>query len=194
MGASRRVGLLRRLVLGHDGAGPAAFRDRPTDIIDLRSASGDALETQRRLERLEFGMQVMAETMKRTYGRLTRAIREMNGTVVGTTVEDVQHVVADALHPVSVALGEVTEALRTIPYLMAAATDHVTERLEEVRTIAEEANRVATSRNDHSEVAVLPIIPFEMEPLDEDFDALTALRRARFAVDELDAEWDQAAS
>jgi hypothetical protein len=102
--------------------------------------------------------------------------------------------VADALRPVSVALGEVAETLRSIPYMVAVATDHVTERLEEVRTIAEEANRVATTRHDHGEIAVLPIVPFEMEPVEEAFDPLTALRRARFAVDEMGGAWDEAAS
>jgi hypothetical protein len=33
-----------------------------------------------------------------------------------------------------------------------------------------------------------------LESVEEDFDRLTALRRARFAVDELDAAWDGTAS
>ena len=122
----------------------------------------------------------MAETMKRTYGRLAVAIHDLGGKiVVGTSVEDVQEVVAEALQPVAVALGDVAETLRTLPYLMAAAADHVTERVEAARAMTE-AEFAAGATAQAPDVAVLPIVPFELEPVDEEFDALTALRQARF--------------
>src|SRR4051812_23517945 len=109
-GAPQRVGLFRRILLGEESG--VTFRDGRSDYIDLRSSSTDLAEAHQRIERLEMGMRLMAETMKRTYGRLAVAIQELGGTMaVGTTVQDVQDVVADALQPVASALGEVAETL-----------------------------------------------------------------------------------
>jgi hypothetical protein len=184
--APQRMGLLRRILLREESGGPVAFRDGRSDFIDLRP-SGDLEAAHQRIERLEIGMRLMAETMKRTYGRLTVAIQDLGGKiVVGTTVDDVQEVVADALQPVAAALGDVAETLRTLPHLVAAAADHVTERVEAARAATEtEMERNATAQA--ANVAVLPIVPFELEPVEEEFDALTALRRARFALEQLDA-------
>jgi uncharacterized protein YoxC len=185
--APQRMGLFRRILLREEGGRPIAFRDGRSDFIDLRPSSTDLEEAHQRIERLEIGMRVMAETMKRTYGRLAVAIDELGGKiVVGTTIDDVQEVVAGALQPVAAALGDVAETLRTLPYVIAAAADHVTERVEEARA-ATEADMRAPEAMPAPDVAVLPIVPFELEPVDEEFDALTALRRARFAVDQLDA-------
>jgi uncharacterized protein YoxC len=184
---AQRTGLFRRIILGEESRGPIGFRDGPSDFIDLRTSSSDLEEAHQRIERLEVGMQLMAETMKRTYGRLAVAIQELGGKiVVGTTVEDVQHVVAGALQPVATALGDVAETLRTLPYLVAAAADHVTERVEEARAATEAEARAPGTFQAAAEVAILPIVPFELEPVEEAFDALTALRHARFAVDQLD--------
>jgi hypothetical protein len=187
-GAPQGMGLFRRILRGEESGGLIAFRDGRSDFIDLRPSSVDLDEAHQRIERLEVGMRLMAETMKRTYGRLAVAIQELGGKiVVGTTVEDVQHVVADALQPVATALGEVAETLRTLPYLVAAAADHVTERVEEARAATEAEMRAPATFGAATEVAILPIVPFELEPVEEEFDALTALRRARFAVDQLDS-------
>jgi hypothetical protein len=182
--APQRMGLFRRILLREESGAPFAFRDGRSDFIDLRPSSTDLEQAHQRIARLEVGMQLMAETMKRTYGRLAVAIEELGGKmVVGTTVEDVQHVVAGAVQPVAVALGDVAETLRTLPYVVAAAADHVTERVEAARA-ATEAELGARGPVDAGDVAVLPIVPFELEPVEEEFDALTALRRARFAVDQ----------
>jgi hypothetical protein len=185
--APQRMGLFRRILLREENGGPGAFRDGRTDFLDLRPSSVEVEEAHQRIERLEMGMRLMAETMKRTYGRLAVAIHELGGKiVVGTTVEDVQEVVAGALQPVAVALGDVAETLRTLPYLMAAAADHVTERVEAARAMTE-AELASDASEQAPDMAVLPIVPFELEPVEEEFDALTALRQARFAVDHLDA-------
>jgi len=185
--APQRMGLFRRILLREESGGPIAFRDGRSDFIDLRPSSTDLQEAHQRIERLEIGMRLMAETMKRTYGRLAVAIQELGGKiVVGTTVDDVQEVVADALQPVAAALGDVAETLRTLPYLVAAAADHVTERVEAAQA-ATEAEMAPGATAQAADLPVLPIVPFELEPVEEEFDALTALRRARFAVDQLDA-------
>jgi hypothetical protein len=192
---TQRGGLFRRIILGEEGRGPIGFRDGPSDFIDLRIADAGLEEANDRIARLEVGMRLIAETMKRTYGRLAVAIEEVGGKiVVGTTIGDVQNVVADALEPVASALGEVAETLRTFPYLVAAAANHVTERVEAAQAAAEAEMRIPVTPRAFAEIPVLPVVPFELEPVEEEFDALTALRRARFAVDELDAVLDGVAS
>jgi hypothetical protein len=187
---AQRGGLFRRILLGHQGEGAVAHRDGPGHFIDLRSSSSDLEEANERIERLEMGMRLIAETMKRTYGRLAAAVEQMGGgAVVGTTIDDVQQVVADALLPVATALGEVAETLRTFPYLVAAAADHVTERVDAARAAAESQPQAAMEQAPRPEIAILPVVPFELESVEEDFDRLTALRRARFALDDL-ATWD----
>jgi hypothetical protein len=191
--ATQRVGLFRRILHGEESKGPFGFRDAPPDFIDLRTPI-EMEEAAERIERLEVGMQLIAETMKRTYGRLATAIHELGGKMtVGTTVEDVQHVVADALQPVAVALGDIAETLRVIPLQMAAAADHVAERAEAALAAAEAEGRLTPANLPPAPVTLLPVVPFELEPVDEEFDPLTALRRARFAVDELDPELDELA-
>src|SRR5438552_18244397 len=114
--APQRMGLFRRILLREENGGPAAFRDGRSDLIDLRPSSADVEEAHQRIERLEIGMRLMAETMKRTYGRLAVAIHDLGGKmVVGTSVEDVQEVVAEARQPVAVAGGDVAVALGRPP-------------------------------------------------------------------------------
>jgi hypothetical protein len=186
--ATPRVGLFRRILLREDSKAPFGFRDAPPDFLDLRTPL-ELDEAAERIERLEVGMQLIAETMKRTYGRLAAAIHELGGKMaVGTTVEEVQHVVADALQPVAAALGDIAETLRVIPLQMAAAADHVAERAQAALAAAEAEGRLTPSDLPPAPVALLPVVPFDLEPVEEEFDPLTALRRARFAVDELDPE------
>jgi hypothetical protein len=194
--ATPRLGLIRRIVLGEPAGGPIGFRERGSDLIDLRTVPGQD-HTAERIDRLETGMRMIVETMKRTYGRLAAAIEELGDrTVVGTTIEDVQRAVAESLQPVAASLGEVAETLRGIPYLLAAAAEHVTERVEEARaaTEAEAAGATDDLPLPAGGIAVLPVVPFELESVEEEFDTLTAIRRARFAVDEIEAALEDAAS
>jgi hypothetical protein len=191
--APQRGGLFRRILLGEGSGGAIAFRDGPSDYLDLRAAA-ELGETHERIERLELGMRLIVEAMKRSYGRLAASIEQLGSrTLVGTTVADVQRVVADALQPVAASLGEVAETLRTIPYLVAAAADHVTDRVEAARA-PEGGDMVPAAAQPSEQTGVLPVTPFELEPVEKGFDTLTALRRARFAVDEMEDAGERAAS
>ena len=190
---AHRAKLLRRIL------GTGASRDRldlrkQPDYIDLRSPPGDIAEAGRRIERLELGMQLIVETMKRSYGKLTAAIDQLAAsTPIGLTALDVEHAVGEALRPLATSLDEVAETLRTFPYLVAAAADHVTERMEAARALMVEQAPVVDAET-APDVVVLPITPFDLEPVEEQFDTLTLLRRSRFSEDELDqAAWEGAA-
>jgi hypothetical protein len=192
---THRVGLFRRIVLGEHAGGPVGLEDHKSDFIDLRTTA-DPDQTMQRIEHLETGMRMIVETLKRSHERLAGAIDELGArTVVGTTVEDVQRAVAGSLQPVAASMAEVAETLRGFPYLLAAAADHVTERVDaaQAATEAERAGAEDETR-DSPVIPILPIVPFELEPVEEEFDTLTALRRARFAVDEIAAGWEGATS
>ncbi len=142
--SKKRPGLIRRLV----GGKPRRVSSRseappPADILDLVDAGGAI--AMARIERLEKGMQLMAETMKVTYGRLTAA------------VEDVRH------HAVR---GTSTGEAQRIP----------------ARTVG----RLGGLEPLPIDGRVVPFVPHERGRPDEDLDALTALRRARFAETEAD--------
>jgi hypothetical protein len=192
-GAAQRAGLFRRIILRDASPRPTGYRDGRPDVLDLSESPASIAEAHLRIQRLELGMQLIAETLKRSYGRLTAAIQELGArTPMETSVEEVQRVVSGALEPVAASLGEVAETLRRFPLLVAAAADHVTDRVEAARTVVEESTR--SPSRPLEPVPVLPIVPFELEPVDDEFDTLTALRRARFAVDDLDDEWVGAAA
>ena len=135
----KRLGLIRRLV----GGKPGRASDRPevtppADILDLVDAGGEIALA--RIERLEKGLQLMAETMKVTYGRLTAAVEDVRRQAVrGTSTGDVQRMLA-----------------RTIGHLNGLDPRPVDGR-------------------------VVPVVPQGRDRPDDDLDALTALRRARFA-------------
>jgi hypothetical protein len=115
----------------------------PADILDLVDAGGTIAIA--RIERLEQGMQLMAETMKVTYGRLTAAVEDVRRHAVrGPSTSDVQRM------PVP-----------TVGHLGGLGPRPI-------------------------DGGVVPVVPHERERPGEDLDALTALRRARFAETEAD--------
>ena len=98
-----------------------------------------------RIERLERGMQLMAETMKVTYGRLTSAVEDVRRQAVrGKSTGEVQRKLAG-----------------TVGYVRGLEPRPMDRR-------------------------VVPVVPHERNQRDEDPDALTALRRARFDETEAD--------
>ena len=140
----KRPGFIRRLVGGKPGrVSSRSEATPPTDILDLVDAGGEIALA--RIERLEKGMELMAETMKVTYGRLTSAVEDVRRQAVrGASTGEVQRILA-----------------RTVGHVGGFDSAPMDGR-------------------------VVPVVPYERERLDEDPDALTALRRARFAETEAD--------
>ena len=96
-----------------------------------------------RIERLEKGMQLMAETMKVTYGRLTSAVEDVRRQAVrGKSTGEVQRKLAG-----------------TVGYVRGLEPRPMDGR-------------------------VVPVVPHQRDRPDDESDALTALRRARFAETE----------
>jgi outer membrane murein-binding lipoprotein Lpp len=157
-----RTGLLRRILTGGGGS-PAVRQHLHSDVLDLRSPRtypGSFEDLSARVERLEMGMELMASTMKRALTRLA------DRTV--STSEEVERMVGLALGPLSGAVAELSEQVRSLPLDLASAAAAAKARDTGVTDVDPD----------------LPATPFELEPIEEGMDALTALRRARFAEDD----------
>ena len=140
-------GLIRRVVGGKHRGKHSGFRPQASapDIIDLGAPSEELALA--RIERLERGTRLLAETMKLTYGRMTAAIEDLRLQAArAASLDEVQRLVAVTLR-----------------------------RLR--RDVAVPGP---------SDGRVLPVLPLEVERAEEAQDALTALRRARFAGREAD--------
>jgi hypothetical protein len=154
--------LLRRILTG-GGESPAVRQHLHSDVLDLRPSHAypDTFEDLAgRVERLEVGMELMATTMKRALTRLA------DRTV--STSEEVERLVGLALGPLSGAVADLSEQVRSLPLDLATAA----------------AAAKATPSGVPDVDPDLPATPFELEPIEEGMDALTVLRRARFAEDE----------
>jgi hypothetical protein len=94
---ARKRGIIRRLVgamQGEDDLDPGAYGS--LDFIDLADTSSERLVE--RIERLEQGARLLAETMKQSHGRLTAALEDLHRqTARAASVEEVRRLVADAL-------------------------------------------------------------------------------------------------
>lgn len=94
-----RRGLIRRLVGARQARGGDGVRSddhSPPDLIDLADAPPEFL--LQRIERLEEGARLLAETMKQSHGRLTAALEDLRRqTARAASLEEVRRVVADTL-------------------------------------------------------------------------------------------------
>jgi hypothetical protein len=117
-----RAGVIRRFLAG-DGDGEVSEErlvpaTRPSvsrlaeDVIDLRPFDEPDLQLLHlRLDRLEAGVRLVAETMKRAFGEVASSLDELRDSPP-----------AD--------LERLTEAVRGFPMIMAAAADHLDQRME----------------------------------------------------------------
>ena len=163
-----RESLLKRFLPG--GRGSSAVRQHlHPDVLDLRDPGPrqPALEDLAgRVERLELGLDLMATTMRRALTRLAdQAI---------SSSEETERMVALALAPLSGAVADLSEQVLRIPLALADAAG----RRAGEATVPE-ASSSTVDRN-------LPATPFDLEPVDEELDALTMLRRLRFAGEDPD--------
>jgi hypothetical protein len=100
------AGLIGRFLKGQQTAATVEPRSQP-----------DLLATSARIDRLEEGMRLIAETTKRAYGRLDAALADLR-TELGGEAE---------------ALTRLTETVERFPLVLAAAVDQLTDELRVTR-------------------------------------------------------------
>src|SRR2546426_5987174 len=219
-----KMGLFRRLLLGQDSKtawtpDPAVPMDgggettsttspnrRDTDLIDLRGPSvAEAPSTAARIDRLEQGVQLMAETLRRACTRLAGSIEELRLQVaVGANPSEVERIVARWLDPLRSAVDDLSRSVERIPFALAPSAGRVTGGVEAHTdlhlAIRPRSPRVGRGIPNGQGVATAapgpprPAVPFELEPVEEEFDSLTALRRARLTEADAQSIWGSDAS
>ncbi len=132
-------GRLTRWIFGDEDNTPTAstapeLPTRPAEVLDIRTEPPTDLETLTyRMERLETGMRLMADAMKRAYGDLSNAIRTLtfemrNNQTSSNGDEKVQQSVAS----LNLTIDELLHSMRAFPHVLAAATDELSQRIESV--------------------------------------------------------------
>ena len=136
--ASQR-GRLTRWIFGEEGKQTvtSAAHELPAasaEVIDIRTDPPTDLETlTHRMERLETGMRLMADAMKRAYGDLSNAIRtltfEMRNDQDGSSADGT---LQQSVASLNLTIDELLHSMRAFPHVLAAATDELTQRIEAV--------------------------------------------------------------
>lgn len=147
-------GRLTRWLFGEEGERTAPARaELPTassDVIDVRSEPVPDLDLLAlRIERLETGLRLMADAMKRAYGDLSNSVRTLTyeirndrGEPTGGT--NLQQSVAS----LNLMIDELLHSMRAFPHVLAAATDELSQRIEAVETRTTETLGELLSRRD----------------------------------------------
>lgn len=131
-------GRLTRWLFGEEAARRATVEAEvaavTTDVIDIRSEIPDLETVSLRIERLETGMRLMADAMKRAYGDLSNSIRtltyeikghERGGSNEGTNLQQ-------SVASLNLMIDELLHSMRAFPHVLAAATDELSQRIEAV--------------------------------------------------------------
>ncbi len=158
-------GRLTRWLFGEEGnhAAPPAG-EIPTasvDVIDVRTEPPTDLETLTlRIERLETGMRLMADAMKRAYSDLSNSIRtltyEMKNDQSGRS--DGDGTLQQSVASLNLRIDELLHSMRAFPHVLAAATDELSQRIEAVeeRTTGTLGELLRQRNGDAAEPATSP--------------------------------------
>jgi hypothetical protein len=132
-------GRLTRWVFGEEGNPTAVSTARelptaPAEVIDVRTKPPTDLETLTyRMERLETGMRLMADAMKRAYGDLSNAIRTLTFEMRNDQGEPTADgTVQQSVASLNLMIDELLHSMRAFPHVLAAATDELSQRIEGV--------------------------------------------------------------
>jgi hypothetical protein len=181
--ASPRQGFLRRFLSRGDGVPPSHEVESdetaltPHTVIDLRD---DLPATQwrqvvsERLERLETGMSLVADTMKRAFAEVYRSVEDLRveGSAPGGQLE---RILDESVSSLKAAVEDLAEAIHRVPYILAAAADDITAKLDPSSASAGTGGEAAPihgvppAREPLVPAEILPATPFELEPVEEQF-------------------------
>ena len=133
-------GRLTRWVFGEEGERTAPVRaELPTaaaDVIDVRTEPPADLDILAlRIERLETGLRLMADAMKRAYGDLSNSIRTLTYEIrddPGDSTEGTN--LHQSVASLNLMIDELLHSMRAFPHVLAAATDELSQRIEAVET------------------------------------------------------------
>ncbi len=150
----------------------AAAMGRPA-VIDLRDDL-PATEWRRaiseRLDRLETGMSIVARTMKQAFAQVYRSMEDLHGGAGPS--DQLERTLDESVSSLRTAVDDLAESIHRVPYILAAAADEITAKLEALTDAGEESAQVPVSppaQEPWSPSEALPATPFELEPVEEQF-------------------------
>lgn len=179
--APARHGFFRRLRLRGEGVAEAREPSSdpaplgPPTVIDLRDdlpATQWRLAVSERLERLETGVSLVARTMKQAFAEVYRSIEDLQsgGSAPGAPLE---RILDDSVSSLKAAVDDLAESIHRVPYILAAAADDITAKLEIAPTDAGQEPRQPPLNPPVQDPWIasdaLPATPFELEPVEEQF-------------------------
>lgn len=112
--------------------GDEATGAMPEGVIDLRPGPGpggaDLGELEFRIQRLESGVRLIADTLKAVGTQLTDAVRNLQADSRErdrVARAETQQMMWEAIAPLSEAVGHLTEAVRTLPLVVSSSTERL---------------------------------------------------------------------
>jgi ABC-type transporter Mla subunit MlaD len=184
---ARQGGLLRRLRRRHefqpgDDLSPSVFGSSPEEIIDLRGVGEPELRAlAQRVERLDAGVRLIVETMKKTYGDLAASIESLARQIdAADTRATVERIVAEEAGPLTASIRELSDAVKRLPNILAAAMDDLGLRVDSGRWKLEQtlsdgldglrqlASKRPEQENGDGKGRLAPR-PFDLEPVEQQF-------------------------
>jgi hypothetical protein len=186
---ARQRGLLRRFRRRSefepgDDLSPSVFDSSPEEIIDIRPVGQPELRTLAyRVDKLDAGVRLIVETMKRTYGDLAASIESLARQIdAADTRATVERIVAEEAGPLTASIRELSDAVQRFPNILAAAMDDLGLRVDSGRwkleqTLGDGLNGLRQLATRHPEQngdgnGRLAPRPFELEPVEQQFPGL----------------------
>jgi len=116
----------------HDQVDPATARG----LERAGPVGGDDLAA--RVERLEAGVRLMAETVKRACVELADSVDRLREATEARPAEDTEAVLVRGLEPVSQSILQLQDSVQGFPMILAAAADHLKDQMAEQRAWIED--------------------------------------------------------
>jgi len=92
-----------------------------------------------RLERVEAGIRLLAEALKRVHQDLSNAVAEVRTEIArAATADDVATAASQAVLPLQDAVTRLTESTQSLPLILGAATERLASKVESTRVELEE--------------------------------------------------------
>jgi hypothetical protein len=108
-------------------------------IVDLAAPPSTAGPSDHRIERMEAGMRLLAEALKRVHQDLANAVAEVRTEIArAATADDVAAAASQAVLPLQEAVTRLMESTQSLPLILGAATERLASKVEATRVELEE--------------------------------------------------------
>jgi hypothetical protein len=191
------IGRFFRLLVGD------TVQDRDADIIDVNQpGSVDMDHLELRIRRLERGIRVVAEAVKRSHAEVSETLRSMQVDIrerERVTRAEMQRMLWEAMGPVAASVEHLSDAIGILSAEMTTANEQLMSQdypavtaapdsLEPTDAMVDEPSATTPPAEAEDEVH-LPAQPFDLEPLESSEEAAASPPEDETAVTEERRRW-----